>query len=301
MEIKTPYIWKNGKMIKWDDAIDHNLTHSLHYGWWVFEGIRFYDTNEWPKIFRLKEHMERLLYSANYVWLKLNYSVQELIEATQKLVKINPEKTWYIRPIIYSWYWKMWLNPTWAKIETVISLWKWGKYLWENWVKVKISKIRRIHPKTTDMWAKISGNYVNNILVSNDIHSQGFDEWLLLDTDWFIAEWPGENIFFIKDNKVVTPALWTILPWITRDSVIKIFKNEFDIIVEEVKIKPEEIKNYDEAFFCWTAAEITPISSISLENWESFNFKNNNLSNKIKNLYQDIVSWKIEKYKGWLY
>lgn len=304
MEIKTPYIWKNWEMIAWDEAMDHHLSHSLHYGWWVFEWIRFYDTPKWPKVFRLKEHIERLFYSANFLWLKFDFSKEDLINAVLELVLINNEKTWYIRPIIYSWYWKMWLNPTWAKVETVISLWKWWKYLWEESTNVKIPKIRKTHPKTTDMNAKISWNYANSILVSKEVSSEWFDEWLILDTEWFIAEWPWENVFFVKWNSVITPALWTILPWITRASIIEILKNEFNIIVEERKILPIEIKDFDEAFFTWTAAEVTPISSITLETWEKINLKSyekNSLSQKIKEMYLNITWWKLDNYKNWLY
>ena len=303
MEIKTPYIWKNWELVAWEDALDHHLSHSLHYGWWVFEWIRFYDTLKWPKIFRLKDHIDRLFYSASVVWLEIPFTKEQIIDETIKLLEKNEEKNWYIRHIVYSGYWKMWLNPAWAKTETVISVWKWWKYLSENPIKVRISKIRRIHPSTTDMWAKISWNYANSILVSQETKKAWFDEWLLLDTEWFIAEWPGENIFFVKWNEIHTPELWTILPWITRNSIINLLKNEFWINVIERKIKPSELWDFDWAFFTWTAAEVTPIWSITSEAGETFSFNswNNSLVWKIKTLYWDVVTWKKVKYLDWLF
>ena len=303
MEIKTPYIWKNWELVAWEDALDHHLSHSLHYGWWVFEWIRFYDTLKWPKIFRLKDHIDRLFYSASVVWLEIPFTKEQIIDETIKLLEKNEEKNWYIRHIVYSGYWKMWLNPAWAKTETVISVWKWWKYLSENPIKVRISKIRRIHPSTTDMWAKISWNYANSILVSQETKKAWFDEWLLLDTEWFIAEWPGENIFFVKWNEIHTPELWTILPWITRNSIINLLKNEFWINVIERKIKPSELWDFDWAFFTWTAAEVTPIWSITSEAGETFSFNswNNSLVWKIKTLYWDVVTWKNDRYLDWLF
>lgn len=304
MEIKTPYIWKNGEIINWEDALDHHLSHSLHYGWWVFEWIRFYNTSEWPKIFRLEDHINRLFYSAGVINIKIPYTKEYIMEETKKLLELNKELSWYIRHIVYNWYGKMWLNPTWAKTETMISVWKWGKYLSDNAINVKISKTRRIHPATTDMKAKISGNYANSILVSHEVKDAWFDEWLLLDTEWFIAEWPGENIFFIKWNIVITPELWTILPWITRSSVIEIIENELGIKVEERKILPQELWDFQEAFFTWTAAEVTLIWSITDENWKKYEFKSgdqDSLAQKIKKLYEDVVTWKNEKYLKWLY
>ncbi len=302
MEIKTPYIWKNWEFIFWEKATDHNLTHSLHYWTGAFEGIRFYETSNWPKIFRLKEHIERLFYSANTLELKNPFSKEEIIKACIDIVKKSWIESWYLRPIVYYWTWKMWLNPTWASVETVISAWNWGKYLADKAIDVKISKYKRMHPETADMNAKISGWYYNNVLVSLEIKKEGFDEGLLLDTDWFIAEWPGENIFFIKWNKIFTPEVWTILPGITRATIIEIVEEKFWIKVVEEKIIPENLEEFDEAFFVGTAAEVTPIWSITFS-WKKINFSSwekNSLTNKIKNYYLDIVSWKIEKYLNWL-
>ncbi len=302
MNIKTPYIWKNWDFIAWDDAMDHNLTHSLHYWTWVFEWIRFYDTEKWPKIFRLKEHIDRLFYSAWVLGIDVEYTKEELMQAHIDLVAKSWINSGYIRPIIYYWTWKMGLYPKWAKIETVISVWNWWKYLEDKAIDVVISKYKRMHPETADMNAKVSWGYYNNVLVSLEVHNKWYDEWLLLDYEWYIAEWPWENIFFVKDDKLITPSLWTILPWITRATIIEIAKNDLWFEIEERKISPDELDSFDEAFFVWTAAEVTPIWTITYNDNKNFykSFENNSISNKIKDLYLNIVTWKIEKYKNWL-
>ncbi len=304
MDIKTPYVWRNWELISWDDARDHNLSHSLHYGWWIFEWIRFYDTPKWPKIFRLKDHIERLYYSASVMHLDIPFTIERIIEDTVALVAKNQEKNWYIRHIVYSWYGKMWLNPKWAATETVISVWKWWKYLSDLPINVKIPKTRRVHPDTTDMKAKISGNYANSILVSHEVKDAGFDEWLLLDTRWFIAEWPWENVFFVKWNEVITPKLGNILPWITRSTVIELFWKELGIDVTERDVSPDELKDFDEAFFTWTAAEVTLIWSITDEAWNKVGYKSwieGSVSMKMKKIYEDVVTWRNEKYSDWLF
>jgi len=302
MNIKTPYIWKNWDFIAWDEAMDHNLTHSLHYWTWVFEWIRFYPTPKGPKIFRLEEHIDRLFYSASILELEIPFTKEEIMQAHIDIVTKCGVEMWYLRPLVYYGTWKMWLNPTWAKVETVISAWNWGKYLADRAIDVKISKYRRMHPETADMNAKVSGGYYNNVLVSLEVKKENFDEWLLLDTNWFIAEGPGENIFFIKDNKLYTPEIWTILPWITRATIIQIVKEKLDIEVVEEKISPERLKEFDEAFFVGTAAEVTPIWSITYK-WEKNIFSSwdeKSLSNKVKSIYLDIVTGWNEEYKGWL-
>jgi len=299
MSLKTPYIWRNWKFIGWEECTDHNVNHSLHYWSWVFEGIRFYPTEKWPKIFRLKEHIERLFYSAKVMNLKIDFSIEEIMQACIDTVAKSKVESWYIRPIIYQWAGAMNVIAN-NKIETVISVWPWGKYLWDHSISVKISKIRRISPLTADMKAKVCGYYSNSILAGQEIINTEFDEILLLDTEWYVAEGSWENIFFVKGNEVYTPILWTILPWITRYTIIKILKERFDIDVIEKKIKPEEIKDFDEAFFTGTAAEVTPIWSITDEQWNKTIFKSD-LSEKIKKLYLDIVAWKEEEYLDWLY
>ncbi len=284
--------------------MDHNLTHTLHYGWWVFEWIRFYDTENWPKIFRLQEHIERFFYSASVLGIEIPYSIEEIRNACIETVIASKVNAGYIRPIAYYGYGKMGLFPEGAKIETVISVWKWGKYLSDKAIDVKISHIRRIHPSTTDVKAKITGNYVNSVLVSLDIHKQWYDEGLLLDTEWYIAEWPGENIFFIKKWQLYTPAIGNLLPGITRDTIKILYKEIFGKEVIEEKITPDRLEEFEEAFFVWTAAEVTPIGSITTEDGKKIEYSSGeagSISNSLKNTYLNVVSGKDKSKLNWLY
>ena len=302
--MKTKYIWKNGKLIDWDKSLDHNVTHSLHYWSAVFEWIRFYDTQNWPKVFRLKEHIDRLFYSAWCIWMEIPFSKKEIINWTLELIEKIDVKEWYIRPIVYYGYGKMGLNPTWNPIEVVISAWAWGKYLSEKEINVKVPSVRRIDPQTIPMWAKISWNYANSILASLEIKKEGYDEWLLLDTQWFIAEWPWENIFFVRGDKVFTPVEWTILPWITRDTIINLFKDKLNIEVEKTRIHPQQLWEFTESFFVWTAAEVTPIWTITDEHNNKYvysSWKEDSLTSKIQKIYYDVVRWKDKNYLDWLY
>ena len=300
---KTPYIWKNWKLIAWEDSVTHDISHTLHYWWWVFEWIRFYETKTWPKIFRLQDHIDRLFYSARVFDIDIPYTKEELIKACVLLVSKSWEKSWYIRPIVYLWVWEMWVYPKNIPVETVISAWKWWKYLSNKAIKVKISKTRRINPKTTNIEAKITWNYANSILATNEVRKAWFDEWLLLDTSDFIAEWSWENIFFVDADKVYTPALWTMLPWITRDTIIRLLKDNFNITVREEKISPSDLSSFSESFFVWTAAEVTLIASIEDEVKNIYEFKSwesNSLSSQLKDLYLKVTSGKLDQYNNWL-
>jgi branched-chain amino acid aminotransferase len=304
MDNNSPYIWKNWEIIDWDNALDHNLTHTLHYGSWVFEGIRFYDTDNGPKIFRLHEHIDRLFYSASIFEMEFKYSKEDIKNACLELVEKSGISEWYIRPIIYYGYGKMWVNPTWVKVDCVVSLWGWGSYLWEEPVRVKIPSIKRIDPRTADMSAKVCGNYANAILASLEIKKWWFDEWLLLDTSGFIAEWPGENVFFVwDDERIYTPELGTILPGITRVTVIELFQDKFGISVMEQKISPSRLGEFKEAFFVWTAAEVSLIASITDEKWHEFCFSSDNeesISRKMKKIYLDVVKGRDKDYSKYL-
>jgi len=301
--MKTPYIWKNWKLLPWDETLDHNITHSLHYGSWVFEWIRFYPTKNGPKVFKLKEHIKRLFYSASCMKMDIPYTEEEIINATLEVVAKSGVDSGYIRPIAYFGYGKMGLNPTGAPVDVAISAWAWGKYLSEDPISVKIPSVRRIDPQTVPMWAKICWNYANSILASLEIKEGGYDEGLLLDTQGFIAEWPGENIFFVKWNEVFTPVAGTILPWITRSTIMQLFKDKFDIEVEEKRISPKELWDFDEAFFVWTAAEVTPIGTITDEEWNKYSYNTkdkNSYTQKMKKIYDDVVKGKDSDYLDWL-
>jgi branched-chain amino acid aminotransferase len=293
---KAKKIWFNGRFLDWEKAKIHLLTHSLHYGSAVFEGIRCYQTEKGPAVFRLPEHLERFFFSAKSISMKTPFSKEEIKEAILKTIKINRLKECYIRPI--AWFAKgMGLHTKGIPVQVAIATWPWKAYLGEKPIKVKISKFIRIHPESTISDAKISGNYINSILASQEAKKAGFDEALLLDYQGYLAEGPGENIFIAKDNQLFTPERGSILPGITRDSIIKIAR-DLGIKVIEKKITPEELKLADEAFFVGTAVEVCPIKRV--DNILVNKGKVGEITKKIRDFYQKIVRGKEKKYLKWL-
>lgn len=291
---ETEKIWLNGKLVDWKDAKIHVLSHALHYGSGVFEGIRVYKTDKGSAIFRLKEHVKRLFDSASVFGMKLNYSKEEIEEAIKETVRSNNLEEGYIRPIIFYGYGKMGLNPHGAEIDTAIAVWPWGAYIGES-AKVMTSSFVRIHPNSLKADAKVTGHYVNSILASLEAKEKGFDEALLLDYEGRVAEGSGENIFLVKNKKIKTPALKSqILPGITRDSMIKIAKDfGYEVIEEDATL--EELKEADELFFTGTAAEVTPIIQL-----DDKCFKIGKITLKLREKYLDTVRGKDKKYENWL-
>lgn len=297
MSIESNYIWLDGKILKWEKANISVMSHSLHYGSAVFEGIRFYETKNGVSIFRLGEHIKRLFYSASVLDLKIHSTEEELFETIKMIVKKNEAKFGYIRPLAFFGEGKMGLRPQGAKERLMITSWAWGKYLKEEPLNVKISDFIRIHPKSLKTDAKVSGYYVNSILASQEVAKKGYDEALLLDFEGNVAEGPGENIFFVKNNTLITPTPENILNGITRQSVIKIAQ-DLEIKIEERKIKKDEIFEMDEAFFTGTACEISSIGKINDKIVNDG--KEGVLTKKLKNTYMNIVHGKNEKYENWL-
>jgi len=293
---ETEFIWMDGKLVKWQDAKIHVLTHSLHYGSAVFEGIRAYKTEKGTAIFKLKEHVQRLFKSAAAFGMQVPFTEKQIFDAIVKTVKVNKLESGYIRPLIYFGYGKMGLGLKGAVVNVSISCWPWGKYLGEHAIRVKTSSFIRIHPKSSIMEAKISGHYANSILASEDIHKQGYDEALLLDFEGNVAEGPGENFFIVKNSKLITPKTGTILPGITRDAIIQIARDE-GIKVEEKTLTLDEAYNADEAFFTGTAAEITFIDSLDDK---KIGNGQRQVSEKLKKIFMDSVEGKNENYSGWL-
>jgi len=293
----TEFIWMDGKLVPWEDAKIHVITHTLHYGAGVFEGIRCYETDKGPAIFRLKEHMDRLYYSASTINMKVPFSQEELTKAVIETTKVNKLKSGYIRPLIIYGYGKMGVNPEGAPVNCSIAVWPWGKYLGEGAVRVKTSKYTRMHPKSTYTDAKICGNYANSILASIEVKNAGYDEALLLNIEGFVEEGPGENIYIVKDNKIITPPLGNILPGITRNSIIQIAKDE-GIELEERNLKLDEVYAADEALFSGTAAEVTAIGSI--DDKKIGKEAPGPITKKLREIFMDIVHGKNEKYKSWL-
>ncbi len=293
----TKTIWMNGKLTPWDEANVHVLTHSFHYGGASFEGIRCYKTEKGTAVFRLKEHMERLFYSAEALGMEVPYSVDEMTEAVLEVLRENELEEGYIRPMIYYGYGKMGLNPKGASVDAFIACWGWAKYLAHDAVKVKISDFIRIHPKSTVADAKITGHYVNSSLASMALEGTGAHEALLLDFEGNVAEGPGENIFVVKDEVLTTPALGNILAGLTRDTVMTLAK-DMGYEVQEKVLKPEDLFAADEAFFTGTAAEVTAISSIDDHVYGDGN--PGPVSAKLKEAYMNVVHGKDDRYEDYL-
>jgi len=290
----TKMIWKNGCMIPWEQATTHIMTHALHYGSAVFEGIRVYKTENGPAVFKLQEHIKRFFYSATALGMKINFTEEEICQAVIDTVNKNGLEEGYIRPLVYYGYGSMKVVPTDdLAVDVMISCWPWGDYLAEKAVDIKISPYIRIHPKSTVADAKISGHYVNSILAGLALRDTHYHEALLLDSDGYVAEGSAENIFIVKDGKIITTPAGTILVGITRNTVMQIAE-DFGIEVEERYFKPEEVIEADEAFFSGTAVEVTAIRS--LEDKVIGNGEAGPITGKIKARYYDIIRGFIPQY-----
>lgn len=299
MVTELAFIWMDGKFVNWHDAKSHILTHTLHYGSGVFEGIRCYRTTSGPAVFRLKDHINRLFDSAKIMRIDIPYSREQLIDATKQLIKINRVKECYIRPIVYYGYGVMGLNTVDCPVCAAIIIWPWGAYLGkeglENGIKVKVSSIRR--ETCLIAYAKACGNYIKSILAKRDAVEHGYDEAVMLDDHGFVAEGSGENIFIVKNKVIKTPKLGAILPGITRDSVIRI-AGDLGYKVDETQFKKEDLCMADEAFFTGTAAEITPIRRV--DNKIIGIGKRGKITKQLQEKFFGIVKGKDEKYDEWL-
>ncbi|MCD6055918.1 MAG: ilvE [Gammaproteobacteria bacterium] len=294
---KTSLIWQNGEFIPWEKATTHVLTHGLHYGSGIFEGIRFYATESGPAIFRLQCHMERFLYSAAALKMTLPFSLKMLSEAIVKLVRETGLSEGYIRPIAYYNADIVGVHPKGAKTDVAIACWPWGKYLPKGKIAVKTSSFMRIHPKSTICDAKISGHYVNSILALQEISNTPYQEVLLLDADGYVAEGSAANVFIVKDNTLFTPTKGSILPGITRETVLELAK-EYQIDAIEKKITLEEVYNADEAFFCGTAVEINPFHSV--DDKPIGKGETGPITEQITSLYHDAVRGKLPRFDHYL-
>lgn len=263
---KTEQIWMDGRFVPWAQAQVHVLTHTLHYGLGVFEGIRCYEGDGGRSaIFRLPEHTRRLFASAHIVGLQIPFSEQQVNEACVETVRINRMKAGYIRPIVFVGEGEMGLAAVHNPVRVAIIAWPWGAYLGEdgvqNGIRVRTSSFQRFHVNTLMTKAKVVGHYVNSILASMEARSGGCDEALLLDTDGFVAECSGENIFIVRDGQVKTSPLTSVLPGITRDASITLLRDR-GLSVREDRFTRDEVYIADEAFMTGTAAEVTPIREL---------------------------------------
>ena len=302
MDEKAKFIWLDGKLIDWDQAQIHVLTHTLHYGLGVFEGIRCYKCQDKRSaVFRLKDHIRRLFDSAQAMMLEIPFSKDEIYQAVIETLKTNGQKEAYIRPIVFIGDGTMGLYPGENPIRVSIITWGWGSYLGKEGLKqgirAKISSFTRHHVNIMMTKTKTCGNYVNSILAKLEVVKAGYDEAIMLDTEGYVCEATGENIFIIRDEVLKTPPLTSVLPGITRDSIITLAQ-DLGYKVEEKRFTRDELYIADEAFFSGTAAEVTPIREV--DDRQIGEGKPGPITQKIQKLYFDVVKGKIEKYHYWL-
>ncbi|WP_374566470.1 branched-chain amino acid transaminase [Nitrosomonas sp.] len=294
-------IWYDGKMVPWRDANTHVLTHTLHYGLGVFEGLRAYETAQGPAIFRLQEHTDRLFNSAHIFMMKMPYDKATLMQAQCDVVKQNKLTSGYIRPIAFYGAEAMGLSARTLSVHVAIAAWPWGTYLGaealENGIRVKTSSFTRHHVNINMCRAKSVTTYANSILANQEVALNGYDEALLLDAEGYVAEGSGENIFIVKQGKLYTPDLTSCLEGITRASIMEL-ATELGIPVIEKRITRDEIYCAEEAFFTGTAAEVTPIRE--LDNRIIGAGKRGPVTAKIQTLFFNCVKGKAKDHENWL-
>jgi branched-chain amino acid aminotransferase len=299
---KSDKVWYNGELVDWDAANVHVLSHVVHYGSSVFEGIRCYNTEKGPAVFRLKEHVDRLFDSAKIYRMEIPYSREEICEAILETIRMNGLNACYIRPVVFRGYGSLGVDPMTCPVETVIAVWEWGQYLGDEALKkgvsVCTSSWNRVAPNTLPFLAKAGGNYLNSQLVRMEANANGYDEGIVLGTDGLVSEGSGENIFVIRDGKVYTPAShYAILSGITRDTAITLARAA-GISVEERGIPREFLYIADEVFFTGTAAEITPIRQI--DKIQIGAGERGPVTEKLQQLFFDILYARVEDRYNWL-
>ena len=277
-------IYLDKDFVKATDATTDLYSQTLHYGYGVFEGIRAYKTDNGTKIFKAHEHFERLKKSCEYIRIPFNYNIDDLVEQSYALLEKNKYTNAYIRPLVFCGPNMSLTIPT--SVSLMICAWEWGAYLGDNLLNITISSFSRPHPKSTIIEAKVCGHYVNSILASTEAKANGFDEALLLDTDGFLAEGPGANLFFQKNNKLYTPKTGNILPGITRQTVLNLCE-ELNIEVVQGNYTVADLQTADGAFMCGTAAEIIGLKSLEHEpfakDWKD------TFGKKIQTMYKNLV------------
>ncbi len=294
-------IWMDGKMLPWREAKVHVLTHTLHYGMGVFEGVRAYNAQQGTAIFRLAEHTQRLFHSAHILGMKIPFDVDTVFQAQIDSIKQNNLESGYLRPMAFYGAEGMGLRADNLKVHLIIAAWHWGTYLGGDslakGIRVRVSSYARHHVNTSMCRAKANGHYINSMLALQEAIETGYDEALLLDTNGFVMEGSGENIFIIRDNVVFTPDLTSALDGITRKTIARIIADEGLQLVEK-RITRDEIYICDEAFFTGTAAEVTPIRE--LDNRQIGNGGRGPITEKIQRRFFDAVHGRIPEYEDWL-
>lgn len=299
---KQEKIWLDGKMVNWDEANVHVLTHTLHYGLGVFEGIRCYETEDGKSaIFRLKEHIDRLFDSAHILMMKIPFSKTEILEACKEIYRVNGLKNGYLRPLVFLGDGEMGLYATGNQVRVAIIAWPWGAYLGDegvkNGIRVKVSSYARHHINVTMTKSKAVANYVNSILAKREAMLSGYEETIMLDPQGFVAEASGENIFVVKNGKIKTPPTTNALNGITRNTLMELLADE-GLKVEEAWITRDELYIADEIFLTGTAAEITPVREVDQRQVGSG--KPGPITQKVQKIYFELVKGKNKKHSEWL-
>ncbi|MGQ0794368.1 MAG: branched-chain amino acid transaminase [Deltaproteobacteria bacterium] len=295
-------IWFDGEIVPWNEAKVHVLTHTLHYGLGVFEGIRAYKCHDGrAAVFKLNDHINRLFASAHIAQMKIPFTKERLKQAVFDTLRANNMKEGYVRPIAFIGDGVMGVHPKNNPVRVAIAVWSWGAYLGDdgmnNGIRTKISSYTRMHVNTHMTKAKICGNYVNSVLAKLEVTAMGFDEAIMLDADGYIAEGSGENIFIVRGGVLKTPPLTSILEGITRNTAVEIAQSEGMRVVFE-RFTRDELYIADEAFFTGTAAEITPIREVDLRAIGSG--RPGEITKTIQTKFFDIIKGRDEKYSAWL-
>lgn len=298
----TAYIWMDGELVPWGEATVHVLSHGLHYGTGAFEGVRAYETEDGPAVFRLTEHIRRLVRSAKAINIPLEYDVDELVKVSKELLSVNGLASGYLRPVVFFGTGSMGLNPAGAKVHVVIAAWEWGAYLGEdglrNGIRVAVSSWRRIGHDAFMPNAKVTGGYMNSVLAKTAAVHAGYDEALLLNAEGVVAEGSGENLFLVRDGVVYTPPTSSgALDGITRDSVRTLLIDD-GYRVEEAVIARTDLYYADELFFTGTAAEVTPIREV--DDRDVGDGKPGKVTRRAQEMFMDAATGKNERYASWL-
>jgi len=301
MADRDGWIWYDGKLVAWRDATTHVLTHSLHYGLAVFEGVRAYKTVAGTAVFRLREHTERLFNSARIFMMQMPYAPEQLMQAQLEVVRANKLEQCYLRPIAFYGSEKMGVSPKGASVHVAVAAWPWGAYLGEDGLKrgirVKTSSFARHHINVSMVRSKTSGHYVNSILANLEATRDGYDEALLLDTDGFVAEGAGENLFIVRGGQLIEPQLVSGLTGITRATVIQLAR-DLGLGFESKPLTRDDVYLADEAFFTGTAAEVTPIRE--LDGRAIGSGSRGPMTERIQSLFFDAVNGRATQYRDWL-
>ncbi len=301
MSDRDGLIWYDGKMVPWRDATTHVLTHTLHYGMGVFEGVRAYNTAKGTAIFRLQDHTDRLFRSAHILGMHIPFTREQVSQAQIEAVRQNKLESGYIRPMAFYGSEAMGISAKNLSVHLIVAAWPWGAYLGkealEHGIRVKTSSFARHHVNITMCKAKANGNYMNSILAHQEAAQDGYDEALLLDVDGFVAEGSGENAFIVRHGKLYTPDLTSALEGITRDTIVQL-ADEIGLPLVEKRITRDEVYCADEAFFTGTAAEVTPIRE--LDGRAIGNGDRGPVTAKLQSMYFDCVTGKALRHGEWL-